>query len=263
MKDYYQILGIDKSASAEDIKRAYRRLASQHHPDKGGDTAKFQEVEEAYRTLGDPAQRQQYDNPRPNHMHMNFGPGGFDFDEIFSMFGTNFRQQQSQARISLWVTLQDVAQGGPKIIALQVNGKVNNVEIDVPPGINDGDTVRYPKLAPGGHDLVITFRIRPDAAWQREGQHLITEQEVEVQDLILGCDIEVSDILGNKLVLTVPPMTQPGSTLRLRGRGLPSSQMPGRRSHSTAGDLLIRVHTRLPKNIPTDILEALRRWRGH
>ena len=80
--DYYKILGIERGASDEEIKRAYRKLASIHHPDKGGDTQKFQEIQQAYSVLGDAAQRQQYDNPRkPQGM----GPmgQGFDFDTIF------------------------------------------------------------------------------------------------------------------------------------------------------------------------------------
>ena len=80
MKDYYQILGVAREANPDDIKRAYRRLASQHHPDKGGDTHRFQEIEEAYRVLSDPAQRQQYDNPRSG-FGMPFGSGGIDLGQ--------------------------------------------------------------------------------------------------------------------------------------------------------------------------------------
>ena len=87
MKDHYATLGIGRGASDAEIKRAYRRLASQHHPDKGGDTARFQAVEEAYRILSDPAARQEYDNPRPQ---AHFSATGFNLDEIFTMFGTRF-----------------------------------------------------------------------------------------------------------------------------------------------------------------------------
>ena len=87
---HYDTLGIAKTATPEEIKRAYRKLASQHHPDKGGDTAKFQQVEEAYRVLSDPQQRAQYDNPQPNNIHFNFGHDqNINIDEIFSRFGFN------------------------------------------------------------------------------------------------------------------------------------------------------------------------------
>ena len=178
MKDYYKILGVAKTATEDEIKRAYRRLASQHHPDKGGDKVQFQEVQEAYSVLGDAQKRQEYDNPR-SQPQFNFGGGhpGFDFNEIFEMFGVNpRRQQQGQARISIWIGIEDVARGGPRIIALQMGGQVHNVEIDIPLGLNDGDTIRYAKLAPGGHDLLVNYRIRPDFRWElkvHDTQHFL------------------------------------------------------------------------------------------
>ena len=93
MKNYYQILGVEKSATADDIKRAFRRLASQHHPDKGGDTVKFQEVQEAYGVLGDDAKRAEYDNPRPQFSGFPGGGGGFNMHDMFGqMFGQQFGQ---------------------------------------------------------------------------------------------------------------------------------------------------------------------------
>ena len=84
--NYYQTLGVSKTASADEIKRAYRKLASQHHPDRGGDTARFQEIQSAYDTLSDPEKRQQYDNPQPQHQHFEFNFGAGGMDEIFSNF---------------------------------------------------------------------------------------------------------------------------------------------------------------------------------
>ena len=102
MIDHYSTLGVGKNANADDIKKAYRKLAGKHHPDKGGDTATFQKIEEAYRILSDPQQRQQYDNPSP------FGQPGFgshnasfDMDAIFSMFGARFHHPQQQRTLAI------------------------------------------------------------------------------------------------------------------------------------------------------------------
>ena len=88
MSDHYSTLGVAKTATQDEIKKAYRKLASQHHPDKGGDTKKFQDIQTAYETLGDEQKRSQYDSPQPQGVHFEFGgPGGFDLGSIFNMFG--------------------------------------------------------------------------------------------------------------------------------------------------------------------------------
>ena len=260
MKDYYKTLGLPRTATADDIKRAYRRLAMQHHPDRGGDQTLFQEINEAYGVLSDPAQRAQYDHPRPQ-VHVN--TAGFNMDEIFNMFGVNMRgARPTNPRISLWITLEDVARGGPKIVALQVAGRVNNVEIEIPPGINDGDTVRYPGISPDGQDLVVTYRVRPDPQWQRERSNVTLDLQISAWDLILGCEIPVRDILGVTLMLNVPAGTQSDSVLRLRGRGLPESVALGR-PVTGRGDMLVKLHARMPAEVSPELLAAIRRERGY
>ena len=102
MKDYYSTLGVARTATDDEIKRAYRKLASQHHPDKGGDKAQFQAVQEAYSVLSDAQRRQEYDNPR-SQAHFAAGPG-FNFDDIFGMFGVNMRQHQARSpRLNIWM----------------------------------------------------------------------------------------------------------------------------------------------------------------
>ena len=257
MTDHYQTLGVDRNATPDDIKRAYRRMASQHHPDKGGDKNKFQEIQAAYETLSDPQRRAQHDNPSPFGAGSPFGThSGFDFENIFSVFGARFNQphqrMQQQARMSLWVTLQDVAMGGKKTISVGTHQGTMTVEIEMPQGINDGDSVQYAKICPNGMDLIITFRIHPDPRWQRQGPHLHAEHTVSIWDLIIGTEVPVKDILGNNLSLTISPGTQPGTILRLKGRGL--SQRGG-----PAGDLLIHVQATIPNNINSELLDAIKK----
>ena len=264
--DHYSTLGVNKDASPDDIKRAYRKLASQHHPDKGGDKATFQKVQQAYETLSDPGRRQQYDNPQPQGFHFEFGPGGgFDFHNIFDMFGARFnhghnpfqqqqQQRQQQTRMSLWVRLEDVAQGGRRPVAVGTQHGTQTVDIDIPFGINDGDHVQYAGLGPNKTDLIIQFRIHPNPKWQRNGLHLTVDHQVSVYDCLIGGETTLSDIQGNQLTLSIPPLTQSNSLLRLKGRGLPGRQQP-------PGDLLVRIQARMPRHVDPKLAEMIREFR--
>lgn len=264
MKSHYTTLGVDRNANPDDIKRAYRQKASLYHPDReGGSKVKFQEVEEAYRILSDPGKRQQYDNPSAFGGQAGFQSGApFDFETIFDIFGTRFhhsQQQQQQprrqqARMTLWITLADSAAGQNRTISVGTQHGTHAVEIEIPLGINDGDTVQYGGVGPGGADLVITFRIHPNPKWTRHGQHLICEQAISVWDLILGCDVTVSDVQGNTLTVSIPAGTQPGTKLRLKGRGMPSKQQP-------PGDLFVSVQAVIPEDVPKDLLESIQQHR--
>jgi DnaJ-class molecular chaperone len=263
MKDLYSILGIEKTAGPEEIKRAYRKLASKHHPDRGGDTAQFQEIQSAYETLSDPQRRQQYDNPSP--FASNFNNGGFrghfndaqfDLNSIFDMFGARFHQQRSQyARVSLWLTLEEVYAGGKKTIGIGTPQGQHAVEVDIPKGVEDGMGVQYSGIAPGGLDLVVQYRIHPHLVWVREKNNLLSEKKLNFWELILGKEITVQAISGQMLNLKIPPNTQPGTTMRLRGLGLLS--MNGHQ-----GDALVKIQGVIPADIPDYVMDAIRKSQG-
>lgn len=254
MKDHYQTLGVDKTATESEIKSAYRKLAMKHHPDRGGDQEKFQEIQAAYAVLGDAQKRAEYDNPA-SRVNFNFGQnpfgGNFNFDDIFEMFGTRFSHQQRPGyqRATLWLRLEDVATGGKRIISL--GNQSPSVEIDIPVGIADGENVRYPGLGTGGVDLVINFRVHGHPDWHRDGLDLWCVRGLTFWQLLAGCEITIKSISGAEYELTVPPSTEPGRVMRIRGKGL------SRPNHNT-GDLLVKIQAVMPTEVPDEIIELIR-----
>ena len=266
MKDHYATLGVPRTASESDIKKAYRKLAGQHHPDRGGDTARFQEIQAAYDVLGDAQRRHQYDNPDRGFNTQFHGQSPFDFNEIFQAFGVNLgaganRRAHITPRMQLWIGIRDVIEGGPRLISVQTDQGVSNIEVNIPQGVQDGDTIRYPGLAPGSRDLIISYRLRPDPRWQRDGLDLMTEQTISIWDLVLGSTIEIADPLDKHLALVVPPRTQPNSLLRLKGRGLPARRLPGDNPGGRTGDLLIKMIAQIPKDIHPDVISSIQHAR--
>ena len=261
MTDYYAALGVPKTATVDDIKRAFRRLASQHHPDKGGDTQKFQAIQQAYATLGDEQKRAEYDNPRPQFSGFSGfqgTPGGVNINDIFGqMFGQQFAQQhqhprRSHVRMTLWISLLDVATGGKRTVSLGTQAGVSAVEIEIPLGINDGDNVQYEGIGPGGSDLVVQFKVTPDRKWQRDGLNLAQEVRIDIWNLILGGDLTIDTLTGKTLSTRVPARTQPGNVLRLKGQGL-------RDRAGQTGDIMVRVQAQIPEHIPPEIIDAIQK----
>jgi curved DNA-binding protein len=258
----YTILGVAKGATADTIKRAYKEKAKEHHPDRGGDASKFAEISNAYDILKDPNKRAYYDqtgssDPQKQGFGFSQTQGQpFDFDTIFNIFGQRMHPNRPprprDARITMAIDLEDAVKGGKRTLALQMQTGQNTIEVDVPPGVVDGENIRYPKLGPGGLDLVIHYRLKPHPRWQRHGNDMHSEQDVNLWTLVVGGNIKITDIIGRSFNLNIPPRTNPGSVMRLASCGV-------KRIGHNPGDIFVKINTKIPVSIPDEIIRAIKK----
>ncbi|MDQ6758115.1 MAG: J domain-containing protein [Bacteroidota bacterium] len=277
--DYYKVLGIDRKATTEDIKNAYRKLARKHHPDLNPNdkeaNKKFQQINEANEVLSDPEKRKKYDQYGKDWKHAeefekqrqsqrpysNAGgqtfSGGFgedDFSDFFaSMFGgqqnrgqgrqTKFRGQDYNAELQL--NLMDAYKTHQQTIT--VNNK--NIRITIPAGIENGQQIKLKGYgAPGVNggpngDLYITFSITNNTKFKRLGNDIYTTEEIDLYTAILGGEITVYTLSG-KVKLKVNPETQNGTKIRLKGKGFPVYK-----KEEQFGDLFITFSVKIPTNL--------------
>ena len=259
--DYYATLGVSKDATPDQLKKAYRKLASTHHPDKGGDTKKFQEIQTAYDTLSDPQKRQMYDNPRPQMQGMpggfSFHSQGFDLNDLFAQaFGGSspFGQRNSKPtyRTRMNVSLLDAYNGNRQYINVQTNTHTTPLSIDVPKGIISGQQIRYDNLLDNA-TLLVEFIVLPDLKFERHDNNLVCSHNVSVFDLITGSSFEFTTISGKTLNVNIKPGTQPHTHLKLTGFGMPILNTP------LYGDQIILLKPYIPDNIDTQLLDAINR----
>jgi curved DNA-binding protein len=282
MKDYYKTLGLDRQASDEDIKKAYRKMAMKHHPDRGGDQETFKEVNEAFEVLSDPQKRAMFDsgmdpkNPQQQGgFHHGFGDGGFHFtnsgfppgmEDILRGFGFGFqgfdtRPRNKHFNVQIQVTLEDIYKGATRDINLRYpNGREKVVNINIPRGIDSGASIRYGGLgddsisgtSPG--DLIVTIIVVPHQTYTREGLNLHTNATIDAIDAMLGTDVSIYTLDSRTLSITVPPGTQPGQTLGARSEGLTDQ-------NGNKGKLYIHIHVSIPQNLTNDQKDILRKLR--
>ena len=365
-RDYYEVLGVDKKASAADIKKAYRKIAIKYHPDRQGDKSdaekkeaeeKFKEAAEAYAVLSDEQKRQQYDQFGFNGPNMGGGFGGFggasgfSMDDIFDMFGDVFggrggfgggfggfggssRGQQihrgSDLRLKVRLNLKEVATGvtkkfkvrkdvqcslchgtggegietcstchGSGVVIKQqqsifgmmqtqsvcpacggegktvkkkcprCNGEgvergEEVVEINIPAGVQDGMVVNAPGKGNAGRhngqpgDIKVFIEEEPNDTFVRDGRDLIYNLLLDFPTAALGGDVNIPTIEGGQLKLKIDPGTQPGKTLRLRGKGLPSVQGYGYGN----GDILVNISVYVPRALSKEEKSALEQMKG-
>lgn len=285
-QDYYSILGVSKTATEAEIKKAYRKLALEHHPDRNkGDKAseaKFKEVTEAYEVLSDSSKRQQYDQFGKNAFNQGaggnpftggfggqqggqYGPftytystggngQGFDFGgfsdpfEIFEQFfGGGGNPFGRQQRRPVYSLSIDFMEAVKGVTKrISIEGKQQTVKI--PAGVDNGQRVRF-----GTYDVLV--EVRPDKRFKREGYDIVTEEEVSFPQAALGTDITVETISG-PLKLKIPSGTQPNTVIRLSQRGV--KQVNG----SGHGDHYVQVKVVVPKSLSSEQKELLKQFEG-
>lgn len=259
--DYYSILGVGRNATPEEIKKAYRKLAMLHHPDRGGDQEQFKRVTEAYDTLSNSDKRAAYDNPTPqfsfNSQHFNGQQNPFEH-----MFGQGFAQRQTPRNRDITlqanIDLVDVLTGKSLIIQYQLStGRTETVTVDVPAGAKHGDTVRYQGLGDDGHpryprgDLHVRIKVDKTKGWERDQDNLITKKVINVFDFLLGGVILVETLDNKSLELTLTQGTKPGTVFNIAGYGVPNLQS-GKR-----GSLYVTVDADVPKITDSDLLNRI------
>jgi len=280
-KDFYKILGVGKNATNDEIKKKYRSLARELHPDKTkGDLAmeeKFKAVSEAYDILSDSKKRAEYDEARSL-----FERGGFrapqggqnfqggDFSDIFgggnpqdifsNLFGGGARRgprkgQDLQTESS--ITFKEAAFGTTLELRLSTDGGPSqNITARVPAGVNDGAKIRVKgKGAPGEAgpgDLFILLHVKPHTIFSRKGENILLNLPVTFVEATLGADIKVPTLSGDDVTVRIAPGTPNGRTLRVKGRGVTKG--------STTGDLLVTIDVQVPQKVEGKALDALKKF---
>lgn len=240
MADYYDTLGVPKSASDKEIKQAFRKKAMEYHPDKGGDPDKFKAINEAYNTLKDPQKKQMYDQyGTADPQQMGGNPfGGFEFDgdinDIFStFFGQGFNQRRrpmrnKDIRLGYKLSFLDVYTGTGATISYKLpSGKTEIIDVKIPAGMKHGDHVQFQgygddsiKELPRGN-LIVQLSIPNPHGFKRDGENLYTELQVDIFDLLLGKNIPIKTPEHKAIMLNIPPGTNNGVTMNVTGHGVP------------------------------------------
>ncbi len=265
-RDPYEVLGVSRTATQEEIQKAYRKLSKKYHPDRNpGDKQAenaYKEVQEAYEILSDPQKRAAYDRygfagPPPGgfpggfggaeqvhldpemaeelfrHFMGGFGSrrsgfGGFPFDNLEDLFGAaTARGRRPTSRVRATPSVEPIeseirvpfltaANGGT--VTIRIGGR--EIEVKVPPGIEEGKKLRVPAEATGGPDVLLKVHIEPHPYFRREGNDILLDVPITIAEAVLGTRVEVPTIRGERLEVKVPPGTSSGTRLRLRGKGI-------------------------------------------
>ena len=258
-KNYYDVLGVSKNASQDDIKKAYRNLSKKYHPDRnGGDDSKFKEINEAYDTLGDETKRKQYDNPNPFGAFAGFNPnGGFSW----SWNSYNTRPTPQNIEVHIEISMTEAYYGCNKNI--KVGSKSFN--IDIPKGVTTGKVIVYNGQGGKGYDpltgqekygdLYVKVNITPtDKMYLNNDGTLEMVVAIDWIDAILGCDMEL-DVFDKTVNIRVPKYTQNGGYILSANKGFPKYKS------NDYTNLKVNFIVKMPKSLTQsqiDMLESIR-----
>jgi curved DNA-binding protein len=272
MKNYYNALGVSETASDNEIKSAFRKLAAQHHPDKGGDEKKFKEINEAYDTLKNTKKRQEYDTMR-KYGERSYGSGkGFSFNtndifsedvfqDFFSGFGFNPRgrgstrvyrnrprvNQSVNIRISL--SIKEVYHACEKTISVRLpSGRDEIVNLKIPAGVQNGVTFKYRGLGDDTDsnlergDLLVNVQVLDSDGFTRKGNDLWTDRTITAFEAMRGTEFDIRLLDDSVKRVKVPAGTQPNAVLNLKGLGMPVHD-----ALNIKGNVYIRINVTIPK----------------
>lgn len=268
--DYYAVLGVSRSASESDIKKAYRSLARKYHPDiNPGDKEaerKFKEINEAYEVLSDPQKKAQFDQfgrvGGPGFGGAGANPGNVDFSDIFETFfgggagaggrrqsgSMGYRSDGQDVEQSAEITLEEAFNGATRAFNFHSpNGQPRRIEVKIPAGADTGTRVRVageggPGMGGGRRgDLFVVIKMLPHERYERTGDDLLFRAPIDIYTLLLGGETRVPLLNGGTVRLTIPAGTANGKTFRVTGQGMPRLRAP-----STRGDLYVEANAQLP-----------------
>jgi curved DNA-binding protein len=269
-KNYYETLGVSEDAEPAAIKKAYRKLAMKHHPDKGGDEIKFKEINEANDILTSD-KRAEYDHIRkyggpqafggeqgPFVWSTGSGPVNINIEEVFGQVfrGGPFRQQHQQrnrdVHIQIAITLEEAYNGINKRLEYRTSNELKTIDVTIPRGVINDTTLRMrglgdnamPNIEPG--DLLVTVNIYNHNTYQRSGQNLFTVIELNCFEAMLGAEKILPTITGGELKVKIPAGSQPDSKLLLKQQGMPIMDS------NLYGDLFVQLNVSIPKHLTTD-----------
>lgn len=264
--DYYQILDVSKTASLNEIKKAYRKEAMKHHPDRGGDAVRFRQISEAYNILSDSNKRDLYDAQQLEASFSSYNTQTNPFTQDFGFWSEHIYEKNKDIKLAANVQLADIVNGKTFVMQYRVNtpngAKLDTVTVEIPKGAKHGDTIRYHEL---GHalnpqmtrgDLRVAIYVLEHKDWTREGNNLISGQAVNALDLITGCVTIVRTLDNKTFQVTIPAGTRHGQVFSIKQAGIADLQT-GKR-----GNVHVVIEAKIPDVHDSELLNQIREIRN-